>query len=244
MRGEFVVYVDESGDHGLETVDPDFPVFVLAFCIFKIEDYVEKVVPAVQRLKFRHFGHDMVVLHERDIRKARPPFDILLAAPRRAQFMEELSAIVTNAPMKIVAAVIDKAEFIDRRGRAENPYDVALEFGLERVFLELQSQQQVGRPTSIVFESRGRTEDRALELEFRRILDQTRLRGMASTLEFTCATKGANSSGLQLADMVARPIGVQVLRPSQANRAWDIIERKIRRGPGGQVHRFGLKVYP
>lgn len=244
MRGEFVVYVDESGDHGLQSVDADFPVFVLAFCIFTIEDYVERVVPAVQRLKFKHFGHDMVVLHERDIRKARPPFDILLAAPRRARFIGELSEIVAHAPMTIVAAVIDKAEFIARRGRADNPYDVALEFGLERVFLELQAQGQVGKRTSIVFESRGRVEDRALELEFRRILDQSRLRGMSTTLEFTCATKGANSSGLQLADMVARPIGLRILRPQQANRAWDIIERKIRRGPDGRLERYGLKVYP
>jgi hypothetical protein len=30
---EYIVYVDESGDHGLETIDPNYPVFVLAFCI-------------------------------------------------------------------------------------------------------------------------------------------------------------------------------------------------------------------
>ncbi|UUE99924.1 DUF3800 domain-containing protein [Xanthomonas hortorum pv. pelargonii] len=27
----YIVYVDESGDHGLETLDPNYPVFVLAF---------------------------------------------------------------------------------------------------------------------------------------------------------------------------------------------------------------------
>lgn len=33
--GDFIVYVDESGDHGLARMDPDYPVFVLAFCIFE-----------------------------------------------------------------------------------------------------------------------------------------------------------------------------------------------------------------
>ncbi|WP_244948789.1 DUF3800 domain-containing protein [Campylobacter hyointestinalis] len=30
-----IVYVDESGDHSLTNINKDFPVFVLAFCIFK-----------------------------------------------------------------------------------------------------------------------------------------------------------------------------------------------------------------
>jgi hypothetical protein len=32
--GDYIVYVDESGDHGLRSMDPNYPLFVLAFCIF------------------------------------------------------------------------------------------------------------------------------------------------------------------------------------------------------------------
>ncbi|MFB1489275.1 MULTISPECIES: DUF3800 domain-containing protein [unclassified Thiocapsa] len=28
----FTIYVDESGDHGLERINPEYPLFVLAFC--------------------------------------------------------------------------------------------------------------------------------------------------------------------------------------------------------------------
>ena len=64
----YVVYVDESGDHSLVSVDAAYPVFVLAFCVFKKSDYAQMVLPAVTQLKFKHFGHDQVVLHEqRDI---------------------------------------------------------------------------------------------------------------------------------------------------------------------------------
>lgn len=47
-RGDYIVYVDESGDHNLVDFDPQYPRFVLAFCIFKIEHYVEHVVPTMQ----------------------------------------------------------------------------------------------------------------------------------------------------------------------------------------------------
>ena len=74
---DYIVYVDESGDHGLKTIDPNYPVFVLAFCIFHKQRYVEQIVPAIQGFKLKHFGHDQVILHETDIRKDRGDFSIL-----------------------------------------------------------------------------------------------------------------------------------------------------------------------
>lgn len=95
-----------------------------------------------------------------------------------------------------------------------------------------------------MFESRGAREDRDLELEFRRIMDTTRMRGMRETLAFHCAPKSANSSGLQIADMTARPIGIHVMRPAQVNRAWDLIRTKLVRSRSGEIEGYGLKIYP
>ena len=72
---DFVVYVDESGDHSLISVDRDYPVFVLAFCIFYKGHYLSNVVPQLQRLKFDYFGHDLVILHEHEIRKEKGDFN-------------------------------------------------------------------------------------------------------------------------------------------------------------------------
>ena len=58
------------------------------------------------------------------------------------------------------------------------------------------------------------------------------------------ADKKSISTGLQLADLVARPVGIHVLRPGQANRAYDIVAAKFRRSPGGQMLGWGLKVFP
>ena len=35
--GDYIVYVDESGDHSLVSIDQRFPVFALVFCVFNIE---------------------------------------------------------------------------------------------------------------------------------------------------------------------------------------------------------------
>lgn len=242
--GDYVVYVDESGDHSLTEVNPEFPMFVLAFCIFKISDYTSDIVPSFQNFKFRFFGHDMVILHEREIRKTQGPFTILFDKDTRTQFFTDLNQIVEEAKFKVVACVIDKMKFRNTGYVNDSPYRVAMEFGLERVFFELQQRGQSGKKTFVIFESRGKKEDNELELEFRRLMDRTRIQGIPATFEFLTAEKKINSSGLQLADMVARPIGLHVLKPDQSNRAVDIILTKLRRSPSGDTLGWGLKVLP
>jgi hypothetical protein len=54
--GDFLVFVDESGDHNLTQIDPQFPVFVLLFAIIPKEEYVTQVCPGLQRFKFEFGG--------------------------------------------------------------------------------------------------------------------------------------------------------------------------------------------
>ena len=63
-------------------------------------------------------------------------------------------------------------------------------------------------------------------------------------LDIVIADKRANSEGLQLADLVARPAGLHVLRPQQPNRAWDVLAPKLFGGDYGVVQGNGLKVFP
>jgi hypothetical protein len=65
---------------------------VLAFCIFEKHGSANIVTSYMHRLKFKHFGHDTVVMHERELRKATRPFDFLLDPIRRAEFMTDLSS--------------------------------------------------------------------------------------------------------------------------------------------------------
>ena len=46
---DYIVYVDESGDHNLEVVNPEYSVFVLALCVIKKDDYVLMAYPSGNR---------------------------------------------------------------------------------------------------------------------------------------------------------------------------------------------------
>jgi len=52
-----------------------------------------------------------------------------------------------------------------------------------------------------------------------------------------------DSAGLQLADLVARPIGLSVLRPGQPSRAFDAVKPKLL-VKNGRADEWGLKCYP
>jgi hypothetical protein len=223
---DYVIYVDESGDHGLVNINDDYPVFVLALCIFRVSDYIENVVPSMQRFKFKHFKHDMVILHERDIRKSLGPFKLLFENEIRTKFMEDLTELIGLAPFEIISCVVDKKAFDKARTLEHEVYAIAMKTALEatRDALGLvESDQNV----PVIFESRGKTEDQSLIVDFEggRFAEGGKI---SDVFELVVANKKVNSSGLQLADMVARPLGQSWLRPDRQGRPIEIIKRKIR----------------
>ena len=241
---DYIVYVDESGDHGLERIDSEYPLFVLTFCIFKKSDYISTIVPTLQSLKFRYWGHDAVVLHEHDLRKNRSAdFSLLLDATIREPLMADLNAAVESMPFHIITTVLRKELHRNNYISPEHPYHLSLEFCLERLrlFLETRKVNMTTNKTHLIFESRGKEEDDALELAFRRIMDRNFFRNTAFEMRFV--SKKANCSGIQLADLVARPIGLHTLRPQQKNRAFDIIQPKLFTRNGKHIG-YGLKIFP
>jgi hypothetical protein len=241
---DYVVYVDESGDHGLKSMDKTYPMFVLAFCVFQKREYATVITPKLQEFKFRYFGHDMVVLHEHEIRKPKGPFTILFDAEIREQFMMDLNTIISEADFKIVATSIRKDDFVKKHGDADNLYNVAVRSCLKRLYQFLDSEDQSRCITNIIFEQRGQQEDNELELEFRRVCDQENPTGVPLPFSIVLANKQINSCGLQLADLVARPIGRKQLNPEQVNRAYDLLETKFLRNAEGGVGGAGLESYP
>jgi hypothetical protein len=242
--GDYFVFVDQSGDHGLARVDPGYPIFVLAFCLFAKQDYVGRIGPALQHLKFRFWGHDEQVLHEHEIRKPNKNYGFLFDPAKRTEFLAGVNKLVEEASFQLVAAVIRKLEYCKQFALPANPYELALQFGLERVFWELNSREQAGKITHIIVEKRGEKEDNQLELVFRRICAGSNTLNQRFSFELVMIPKASNSTGLQIADLVARPIGIKVLRPDQASRAYDIVAMKLRRAQAAETRDWGLKVFP
>lgn len=246
---KYIVYVDESGDHGMQTVDEQYPLFVLAFCVFHKRHYSEQVVSALEKFKFNYFGHDQVILHENEIRKEKGAFGIFRNREQRVQFFDELTGIIEYSNFILISCVIDKRSLRKQVDIESNPYHIALGFCLEALFNFLREKQQHEKKTFVVVECRGKKEDDDLELEFRRICDGNNRLNQTLPFEVLFSDKKAMSSGLQLADLVARPIGLSVLRPEQENRAFEVLKRKFycdggRVGVGRDYEGLGLKIYP
>ncbi|WP_250626435.1 DUF3800 domain-containing protein [Pinirhizobacter soli] len=244
----YIVYVDESGDHGLETLDPNYPIFVLAFCIFHKRHYAQSVVPSVEMFKFKHFGHDTVLLHEHEIRKEKGVFRFNDRLHKEA-FIDELTEIIYTSKFILVSCVIDKARLRERSQLASNPYHLALGFCLETLYEFLEEKKQQDDPTHVVVECRGKKEDRDLELEFRRVCAGANRWGKQLPFNIIFGDKRTNSSGLQLADLVARPIGLSVIRPDGLNRAFEMLKQKFfckggRSKLGIDYEGWGLKIFP
>ena len=242
-HSDYIVYVDESGDHSLTSINPRYPLFVLSFCVLRKSVYNEQVAPALRRLKFAAFGHDMVVLHESDMRRRRGAFAHLIQAPRE-QLLNDLTDTISQADFQLVAAVIDKTRLNKSSESPGHAYHLGLAMGLQSLFELLCDAGQHGTVTHIVCEARGAQEDLELELEFRRICDQAAFTQRGIGFEMVIADKKTNSEGLQLADLTARPIGLSVLRPQQTNRAAQVLEGKFYRGKSSSKLGVGLKMFP
>lgn len=243
MHSDYIVFVDESGDHSLEKIDPSYPMFVLAFCLVPFTVYNEQIAPAIRRLKFNLFGHDTVVLHETDIVRRRKAF-AGVSEQQRSALMSELGEVVRRAQMTIIAIAVDKARHAARYRRPEHPYHLAMQFGLERLHSQMTLLRQQDRLTHVVFECRGQKEDDELELAFRRVCGGRNAARERLNFDIVMADKKCNSEGLQICDLIARPIGRHVLNPTQTNRAFDIIRPKLATNARGKSGGWGLKVFP
>ena len=211
----------------------------MAFCLFEKSDYIDDIVPNFQQFKFDHFGHDQIILHERDIRKQNKPFEFLTDRPGRLAFMQEIGDLIEQSQMTVISTVIKKRELAQQYRNPYNPYDLALRFCMEQAFSFLRRKRSTRHTAHIVVERRGKDEDYTLKDTFG---DVNQKLNDLFAIEF--ASKKANSTGLQIADLIAAPIGRHVLNPDQGNRAWDIIEPKLDKDRNNNVHGWGLKIFP
>jgi hypothetical protein len=240
-----IVFLDEAGDLNLDLHDENFPLFAVTLFVCDTTDYTRSIVPAVLEFKIKHFGHEAVILHSRDIRKAQKEFGFLTDRERREAFLQELTALMRDLNYRWITTVIRKQRHRELYGvAAQNPYDLALTFCLERLLPLLEEEKQ--SDVCVVAEARGKREDKELELCFLRTLSNgtyyisaDRFRAVKFTLKFAEKTK--NVIGNQMADLIVYPIARHVLDPTKPNPPYDVLAPKVYRGPG---HVWGLKVFP
>jgi hypothetical protein len=240
-----IVYLDETGDHSLEKEDKDFPVFALVMMVCDQEAYKGTLVPMVNQLKFDYFGHECVILHSRDIRKAQNDFGFLTDPAKRPPFYKRINEIMSSPGYDLIASVINKQDHKAKYGIfAKNPYDLALKFALERLLSLLESENQ--SEVYLIAEARGKKEDDELRLAFLKIVtygteynSADRFKKIQFHLRFK--PKAMNVVGTQLADLAAYPIARFVINPKNPLPAYEVVKTRFYKGSGWVS---GLKVFP
>lgn len=235
----YIAFVDESGDHGLDTIDPQSPIFVLSAALYKEADYLHTEVPQVSMVKMARWGHEGIIFRSYDIRKRHAPFGFCIDKAEEAKFRDELTSMFARSPATIIAAAINKPEHRKQYNAPENPYFLSTQFVLERIHSET-----VGRSVSFVFESRGPTEDAQLKKWFEAICDGQNFRSAKYPFTICFAMKKHNVTGLQIADLACNPIAAYVQDRKTSRPDWLTVQKKLRKSPGGRYLGWGLKVFP
>lgn len=242
----YYLFIDETGDHGLTTLNPDFPVFLLCGALIAENDY-EQIKHSFNQIKTTLWRNKSVIFHSRDIRKCEKEFSILFDLEKKKWFYDNLNASIEKHKYILLASAIQKDKYIIRFGKLSNDvYELALSFIIERAIFYLDDLNDETNKLYIVIEKRGKKEDKKLEEHFQRLLARgtgyvsaERLKNYALTIHFR--NKKENINGLQLADLAAYPIARHVIEPHRVNPAYELISKKIYSKNG---KRYGLKIYP
>ncbi len=241
-----IMFLDESGDHNLATIDPQYPMFVLTGVVMDqayAQGYLEH---RLNQFKRQFFGRTDVVLHRADITRNRGGFEQVAEPEFRRRFFAELNELVASLDFQLIACAIRKDEHLARYGVAAlDPYMLSLNVLVERFCYDIGEMPAGGM---LVAERRGPQLDHELELAFlnlkirgTRFVSATQIEERIAGLSLR--DKKDNIAGLQLADLVATPIGRGLLGKTDL-QDYDVIRSKFRTDRQGEHRGYGLVVLP
>ncbi|MGI8485351.1 MAG: DUF3800 domain-containing protein [Thermomicrobiales bacterium] len=239
-----LLFLDESGDHSLEVIDKDYPVFVLGGVIIDRTYYRSIVEPRIKKLKEDFFAED-VILHTTDIIRGKNGFEVLNDSQTRQYFYEELNSLMQELKYTVIACAIKKDAHLAQYGpRAADPYAYALEIVVERFVRDIGDVDHGG----MIFAEKRRPDlDHELEMTWRKLRESGCSYASARKvdgriIDLSLKDKRVNVVGLELADLVVSPIGRMVIgKPTHED--WKIVESKLLRA-GSQSVGYGLKILP
>lgn len=245
---KYHLFLDETGDHGLSFIDKNFPLFLLAGCLFENTELI-KAEEEINDFKKEFFGTTEVILHSRSIRKCEGHFQILFDLEVKRKFYEQLNKIISKAKFIIIGSGVNKEKHIKKYGKgAEDPYSLSLSFIVERLIFCID-KQGADAIVDIKIEKRGKAEDKLLLNQYNKILDKGTYYVSSERLKnkinnFESFFKKDNIVGLQIADLCAYSLARHILYPKQPYPPLDIIKSKVYRDRQGNFIGYGLKIFP
>jgi hypothetical protein len=242
-----ILYLDESGDHSLSVIDPQYPVFVLGGVIVDAGYAATGMDAAVRRFKLEALARTDVTLHTADIVRQHGAFAALVDPERRRMFRDRLNALTRQLDYTVIACAIRKDAHLAAYGAAAlDPYTLSLNVLVERFCFALADAQET-QPGVIVAERRDQALDSALLATWQHLRERgtAHLRPGAIRDRVThlrLEGKNAGIAGLELADLVVSPVG-RFVAGKQPREDWAIVESKLRLRNGDYLD-AGLVILP
>src|SRR5687768_11117421 len=98
---KYILFLDETGDHGLTKLRPDFPVFLLCGVMTTTIEY-ETIREEINKIKEEIWNDKRVIFHSRDIRKFEKEFKILFDLESKKRFYQLLNNAIGKLPYTII----------------------------------------------------------------------------------------------------------------------------------------------
>jgi hypothetical protein len=248
------IFIDECGSHSLKAKE-SFDAFCLAAVIIRDSEFSE-FDQNWKKWKAVYLKTEKSIVHEPDVRRGNGSFYCGGDPKKRAAAIESLPSIIEVLPFRGIVCIVNRPKYLAAFGDVpldaslpQHPYLMTLHFIAERAALALQ-EHYGGAKARLVFESRGPKEDAMMQYEFARLfLDGTSyVSAKFFRAQFlpglTFLSKSDNSSGLQLADLMARPCAEKVLKPDSNPERWPAFRKKLCEGKHTAHSILGLKVLP
>jgi len=103
-----ILFLDESGDHNLTTIDSNYPVFVLAGCVIDEEYHKRQVTVELDAVKEELFNKKDIVFHYVDYTRNRNGFERISDKQFREKFYSKLNELIEETDFSLIACIIDK----------------------------------------------------------------------------------------------------------------------------------------
>lgn len=179
-----IIAIDESGSSSLKhainslktgsTPKENERTFVISACSIYCKD-IELIEKKIMDLKFRYW-HDglynykgkekRVCFHSKEIRGRNGAFK--LDRTVYDQFEQDLKNTLEKLPIKLFVSHIDKIAHVRKYTKPSSPYDLCMNFILERIVMDLGRNETC----IVILESRGKKEDKKLLDVITRIIDK------------------------------------------------------------------------
>ena len=228
----YILFIDESGDHGLKKVDPQFPVFTLCGIFIKEQDY-DKIKSGLNEIKDFFWKDKKVILHSRDIRKCEKEFVILFDLEVKKQFYEKLDKLLESSDYSAFLSTIKKDEYINKFGKiTDSVYEISVSSIIDETIRDISSFNE-NYSLKLIFERRGKSEDKSL-LNYIIALKSNGTQNYTGedlsklNLDVDFKDKKENVNGLQIADLIAYPAARYAIDKERANPAYDLISAKVK----------------